>query len=104
MTAGDFRKLALALEGAEESAHQQHPDFRAPNGKVFATLGYPSAEYAMVKLTPEQQEMFIRLDSTAFVPVKGTWGAKGATNVLLKKAKKTTVREALLVAYRNVTA
>ena len=32
-----FRRLALALPGAEEGSHQGHPDFRV-NGRVFASL------------------------------------------------------------------
>ncbi len=38
MTADEFRKLALALPEATESAHMSHPDFRVRN-KIFATLG-----------------------------------------------------------------
>ena len=78
-----------------------HPDFRV-NGKIFATLGYPREGFAMVKLTPDQQDMFVKLAPDAFVPVKGTWGAKGATNILLKNAKSKMVREALLAAAKNV--
>jgi hypothetical protein len=51
MTPAAFRKLALSLEGAMEGAHGGHPDFRA-GGKVFASLGYPGAEWGMVKLAP----------------------------------------------------
>jgi len=101
MIADDFRKLALSLDGAEERSHMQHPDFRV-NGKIFATLGYPDEGWAMVKLTPEQQEMFMKLAPTTFAPVKGSWGTKGATNVNLKKARKTIVKEALVVAHRNL--
>ena len=56
MTPAGFRKLALALDGASEGAHGGHADFRS-GGKVFATLGYPDETWAMVKLTPDQQEM-----------------------------------------------
>ena len=101
MTAAGFREIALSLPDAEERAHMRHPDFRV-KGKIFATLGYPSAGYAMVKLTRDQQELFVKLDPSAFVPVKGAWGAKGATSVVLAKAKKKTTREALLTAWKNV--
>ena len=47
MTPSAFRKLALTLDGASERAHGGHPDFRA-GGKVFATMGYPDAAWAMV--------------------------------------------------------
>jgi len=51
MTANDFRKLALGLADVIESAHMDHPDFRV-GGKIFATLGYPDASWAMVSLRP----------------------------------------------------
>jgi hypothetical protein len=37
MTEDDFRRLALGLPEAVESAHMAHPDFRE-GGKIFATL------------------------------------------------------------------
>jgi YjbR protein len=98
MTEHDFRKLALTFEGAEEREHMRHPDFRV-GGKIFATLGYPSAEFAMVKLTPDQQDLFVQLAPDTFKPVKGAWGAKGATIVILKNAKKKITREALRAAW-----
>ena len=95
MTPAAFRKLALALEGATEGAHGGHPDFRA-GGKVFASLGYPGAAWGMVKLALEQQQMF--------VPVKGTWGLRGATSVRLAAADARTMHSALTMAWQNVTA
>ena len=77
-----------------------HPDFRVA-GKIFATLGYPRAGWAMVALTPDQQELFVRTNPKAFAPVKGKWGVKGATNVVLRYAPKAAVREALSIAWRN---
>jgi hypothetical protein len=102
MTPSTFRKLALSLGGAIESAHGGHPDFRA-GGKVIATLGYPGAEWAMVKLTSEQQQMLVDAEPQMFVPVKGTWGLRGATNIKLAAADQRTVRSALTMAWRNVT-
>lgn len=77
-----------------------HPDFRVA-GKIFATLGYPRSGWAMVSLTPDQQELFVRTHPKAFVPVKGKWGEQGATNVVLRHASKAAVREALVIAWRN---
>jgi len=77
-----------------------HPDFRVA-GRIFATLGYPRRGWGMVKLTPEQQEFFVRAQPGAFVPVNGAWGRAGATNVRLPAAKKGAVREALMIAWRN---
>jgi hypothetical protein len=100
MTPREFRDLALALPGASEAAHFGHPDFRVA-GRIFATLGYPAPGWAMVKLTPDQQELFVRARPTAFVPVPGAWGRGGATSVRLSAARKPAVREALHLAWSN---
>jgi hypothetical protein len=100
MTTRDFRELALALPGTEEREHMDHPDFRVA-GKIFATLGYPSAGWAMVKLTPAQQQLYTVAHPKAFITIKGTWGARGATNVHLRGAGRKLVRQALADAWRN---
>jgi hypothetical protein len=98
VTAATFRDIALRFDGAEERAHQGHPDFRV-NGKVFATLGYPDEHHGMVKLTPEEQHAYMKLEPDAFTPAAGAWGAKGSTLVLLSKVKKATLKDALRAAY-----
>jgi len=100
MTKSEFRRVALGFPETTEKAHQSHPDFRVA-GKIFATLGYPGAQWAMVKLTPEQQSEFVSAEPSVFVPVKGGWGRKGATNVKLRPAKKASVRSALAAAWCN---
>jgi hypothetical protein len=80
-----------------------HPDFRVA-GRIFATLGYPNRSLGMVKLTPEQQQFFVRALPAAFTPVKGTWGRSGNTNIRLRAAKRAAVREALITAWRNRAA
>src|SRR5215831_18155508 len=101
MTSDNFRRLALALPEASESAHMGHPDFRVRN-KVFATLGYPDEGCAMVKLKPEQQESLIEAEPAVFAPVKGGWGRRGATIVRLKAAKEASVSRAILTAWCEV--
>jgi len=100
MTAGDFRKLALSFPEAIESAHMHHPDFRV-RGRIFATLGYPNEDWAVVKLTPDEQKRFIQSDPKVFQPVKGAWGRRGNANVYLPAAKIDIVRKALTAAWRN---
>ncbi|HLZ45167.1 MAG TPA: MmcQ/YjbR family DNA-binding protein [Gemmatimonadales bacterium] len=90
----------MSLPAATEAAHMGHPDFRVA-GKIFATLGHPSRAFAMVQLTPDQQELFVRTEPKTFKPVPGGWGKKGSTHVLLRTASKAAVREALTVAWRN---
>src|SRR2546429_9211486 len=94
MTAGDFRKLALSFPEAIESAHMHHPDFRVC-GKIFATLGYPDENSAVVKLTPDEQRDLVRCDPNVFQPVKGAWGRRGSTTIHLPAHKIEIVREAL---------
>jgi hypothetical protein len=101
MTRNDFRRLALSLPEANESEHMDHPDFRV-RGKIFATLGYPDERWGMVKLMPDQQEDFARAEPSVFVPVKGAWGRRGATSVLLRSAKSASLKRALGLAWRNI--
>jgi hypothetical protein len=100
-TPADFRRIALGLPETEERKHMNHPDFRVA-GKIFATLAYPNKQFAMVKLTPIQQEDFVKSHPTAFNPCNGAWGRKGCTNVVLAKANQRILREALLAAWRNL--
>ena len=99
MTPNDFRRLALSLPETEERAHMDHPDFRVA-GKIFATLGYPEDGWAMVKLTPVEQEMFVKAQPAVFNPCTGAWGRRGCTNVRLKGVRKPTLRRALEAAWR----
>ena len=100
MTADDFRKLALSFHEAIESAHMRHPDFRV-GGRIFATLGYPDANSAVVKLRPDEQKEFVRSNPDVFKAVKGAWGRQGSTNIHLPAASIDVVRDALAAAWRN---
>lgn len=99
-TPSEFRRLALTLAKTEERKHMNHPDFRVA-GKIFATLGYPNKERGMVKLTPVQQDDFVSAHPAAFQPVAGAWGRRGCTSVLLAKAPKSALKQAILAAWRN---
>lgn len=98
MTANEFRRIALSFPETEEGSHMNHPDFRV-RGKIFATLAYPNKEFGMVKLPPRAQGEFVLANPKAFIPVKGSWGRKGATSVLLKAARSTILRKAMAEAW-----
>jgi len=100
MTPDSFRTLARRLPGVVEMAHMGHPDFRV-DGKIFATLDYPKPGWAAVGLTPDDQEVFVKLHPKAFVAVKGKWGEQGATNIVLRLAPKPAVSAALTAAYET---
>ena len=104
MTPAGFRRLALAMPGAVENAHQHHPDFRAgAPPRIFATLGYPDGRHGMVKLTADQQADVLETDRTgSFAPAAGKWGQKGATTVALAKVDGELVKLALAAAWKNV--
>ena len=82
MTPDQARQLALALPSAVEQDHHGRPSFRV-GGKIFATLGSPYADYAMVSLLPEQQELAMEAEPDSFKPAAGAWGRSGSTLVAL---------------------
>ena len=100
MTPNKFRELALDFAEAIESQHMHHPDFRV-GGRIFATLGYPDSDSAMVKLSPNDQKKFIETNPAVFKPAKGAWGQQGATTIRLAAATLNVVREALNAAWRK---
>ena len=103
MTAKDFRRIALGMEGAIESSHMDHPDFRVGN-RIFATLT-DDEQMGMVALPPgEVQQEFIRAHPSAFSMVNGAWGLQGATRVHLESAEEDAVGEAVTVAWRHAVA
>ena len=101
MKPADFRRIALSMPEAIESAHMAHPDFRV-GGKIFATLGYPDERHGMVVLPPEEQSRFVRTNSAVFFPAKGAWGKRGSTCVLLEAVDKPTLQKAIEIAWRRI--
>ncbi|MEO7063197.1 MAG: MmcQ/YjbR family DNA-binding protein [Dokdonella sp.] len=101
MSPDQFRRDALALPEAIESAHMGRPDFRVRK-KIFATLGTAGNDLDVLNFTLEQQELFVRVDPAAFAPIPGGWGRKGWTQLRLVAANPALVGGALAVAWRNV--
>jgi hypothetical protein len=99
MTEKDFRRIALGMKDAVESAHMDHPDFRV-NGRIFATLHHDRL-WGMVKLLPDQQHMFLKRDPATFKPESGAWGRQGCTAVRLESVDEETLGEALTLAWQN---
>src|SRR5437762_5186174 len=94
-----FRRIALRMVDAIEGAHMGHPDFRV-NGRIFATL-HPDHEWGMVKLTPDQQQQFVRQNPTTFMPENGAWGRLGCTRVRLDSVAEDMLGEAMTLAWQN---
>jgi hypothetical protein len=100
MNATHFRRIVLGMDGAIESAHMVHPDFRVGN-RIFATLHHDS-DFAMVVLTPDQQEQFICSHPDAFAPESGAWGRDGCTRVRLASVDEDTLGQAVTLAWQNI--
>jgi hypothetical protein len=98
-----FRKLALSLEGAIESSHMNHPDFRF-NNRIFATLSAQEKGFGVLKLTVEQQQAFLADQPHIFSPVQGGWGRMGMTFIHLNQADESIMAGALKTAYNNIAS
>ena len=99
MTADDFRRIALSLEGAEEGAHMGSADFRV-GGRIFATLASADQGYGNLMLTPEQQSMFVEESPEVFLAIKGGWGRMGMTHIRLSAASEDVLAGALRTAWQ----
>ncbi len=99
MKASDFRRIALSLEGAEESSHMGAPDFRV-GGRIFATLASQKQGYGNLMLTPEQQADFVGEAPEVFLPISGGWGRMGATHIRLAQASEDVLTGALQTAWK----
>jgi hypothetical protein len=58
----------------------------------------------MVKLTPEQQQAFLRQHPKAFTPEPGAWGRQGCTAVRLDQVDEDVLGEAVTLAWQNTRA
>jgi hypothetical protein len=99
MKVADFRRLALSLEGAEESSHMGAPDFRV-GGRIFATLASQKQGYGNLMLTPEVQAAFVEELPDVFVPIAGGWGRMGMTHIRLAAATEDVLAGALRTAWK----
>jgi|ERR1700722_854988 hypothetical protein len=100
MKVADFRRIALSLEGVEESSHMGSPDFRV-GGRIFATLASEKLGYGNLMLAPEQQAEFVGELPEVFLPIKGGWGRSGMTHIRLSEATEDVLTGALRAAWTN---
>jgi hypothetical protein len=96
----DFRRIALSLDGVEESSHMGQPDFRVGE-RIFATLAAQDQGYGNLMLTPEQQTDFVKEMPNVFIPIKGGWGRMGMTHIRLADATEDVLAGALRTAWNN---
>jgi hypothetical protein len=99
MTAADFRRIALSLEGVEEDSHVGLPAFRV-GGRRFASLASQAAGYGNLSLTPEHQAAFVDEAPEIFLPIPGGWGKMGHTHIRLAAANEDVLAGALQAAWK----
>src|SRR5947209_12842297 len=99
MTAADFRRIALTLEGVEEYPHAGLPAFRV-RGREFASLASQAEGYGNLMLTLEQQAAFVEEAPEIFLPIPGAWGKMGHTHVRLAAASEDVLTGALRTAWK----
>jgi hypothetical protein len=99
MTAADFRRIALSLEGVEEYSHAGLPAFRVA-GRKFASLASQTGGYGNLMLTPEQQAAFVEEAPDIFLPIPGGWGTMGHTHIRLAAASEDVLTGSLRTAWK----
>ena len=99
MTAADFRRIALSLEGVEEYSHAGFPAFRV-GGRKFASLASQAEGYGNLLLTLEQQTAFVEEAPEIFLPIPGGWGKMGHTHIRLAAASEDVLTGALRTAWK----
>src|ERR1700716_3398671 len=99
MTAADFRRIALSLEGVEEYSHAGLPAFRI-GGRKFASLASQAEGYGNLILTLEQQAAFVEEAPEIFLPIPGGWGKMGHTHIRLAAANEDILTGALRTSWK----
>jgi hypothetical protein len=99
MTAADFRRIALSLEGVEEYSHAGLPAFRV-GGRKFASLASQAQGYGNLMLTPAQQAAFVEEAPEIFLPIPGGFGKMGHTHIRLAAANEDVLAGAIRTAWK----
>ena len=97
MTPDAFRALALSLPRTQERPILGSQEFRIKD-KVFATLGWPQAGWAVIKLTPDDQSRFM-LACEGLSPEPGGRGRRWVTRVRLAALDQAGLAPVLKAAW-----
>lgn len=107
VTAQAFRQMALSLPGVIELPHFERTSFRVnlPGSKagkrIIATMD-EKKKIAVLMLSPLEQSVFCAFDKTIIYPVPGAWGRQGCTIFELARVRKSMLKDALQVVYREM--
>lgn len=96
----EFNALAISLPEVSVEPHFEKTSFRVKK-KIFATLN-EKEKRATLKFTPEEQEMFCKINPKAIFSVPNKWGKMGWTHLKYEVLSEEIVSELLKVAYLNI--
>jgi predicted DNA-binding protein (MmcQ/YjbR family) len=96
----EFNTLALSLPEVSIEPHFEKVSFRVKK-KIFATLNEKESR-ATLKFTPDEQEMFCKINREAIFPVPNKWGKLGWTHLRYEFLSSEIIEELLKVAYSNI--
>jgi hypothetical protein len=98
MSAADFRRIALSLEGVEEYSHVGLPAFHIGGGR-FASLASQAGGCGNLMLTLQQQAAFVEDGPEIFLPIPGGWG-KWDTRIFAWRTGEDVLTGALRIAWK----
>ena len=96
----DALRLALALPETEAAPHFDRTAIRVRKGRIFATLAADRLSLN-VKLTPDEQTLYVEAMGGALTPVANAWGRQGWTTMTLALIDETSAQAVLTTAWRG---
>ncbi len=93
-------RLALTLPETEAAPHMDRTAVRVRKGRIFATLAADRLSMN-VKLTPDEQALYVEAIGGALAPVANAWGRQGWTTMTLGLIDETTATAVLTTAWRG---
>ena len=97
-TTKDVRRIALSLAGTTEAPHFDRTAFKV--ARIYATVAADGLT-ANLKLTIDEQTVYVGAYPTAFHALDNAWGKQGWTSALLAELELAELSEVLELAWKN---
>ena len=99
MNSDEALSLALTLPETKSAPHFDRTAVKVLKGRILATFG--AGGDMNVKLSLDEQALYVESAPEAVSVISGGWGRMGWTQVKLVKADAPLVRSILAAAWRN---
>ena len=99
MNSDDALSLALTLPETEAAPHFDRTAVKVRKGRVLATFG--AGGDMNVKLSPDEQALYVESAPETVAVISGGWGRMGWTRVALAQADRDLVLSILHAGWRN---